>query len=223
MNGSTAGMRDPFLSQLGQFDVLSRREERRLFRRLRAAQSTVRPVPNATATNPRAVAIRNRIIESNLRLVISLAARFTRSGQPLDELVSRAALILLRCVERFDPTRGTKFSTYATRALVHHFSKCARRAVRVAGRENLAQAAGGGRGADALEKIIRFEDLRRLRECLDQLSDRERSLVAGRFGLTADRHPRTFRELGRLHGLSKERVRVITGEALRRLRRRFES
>ena len=69
---------------------------------------------------------------------------------------------------------------------------------------------------------MRAEALARLGDCLARLSPREQLLVAERFGLTGDRCPRTFRELGARHGLSKERVRVITCEAISRLRQSLD-
>ncbi len=75
----------------------------------------------------RATAIRNRIALSNLRLVVSVAKRFASPQQSVEDLVSEASILLLRCVERFDAGRGTRFSTYATRALTHHFVRLRKR------------------------------------------------------------------------------------------------
>ena len=66
--------------------------------------------------------------------------------------------------------------------------------------------------------MIRAEDLRRVADRLAGLPPRERGLLSQRFGLTGDRQPRTFRELGERHGLSKERVRVLTSQAISELK-----
>ena len=59
-------------------------------------------------------AARNQLISANLRLVVSLAKRYTRSGMPLLDLIQEGNLGLVRAVEKFDYTTGNKFSTYAT-------------------------------------------------------------------------------------------------------------
>lgn len=76
----------------------------------------------------RADAAARHLVESNLRLVISIARRYVQRGLPLSDLVQEGNLGLMRAVERFDPDRGCRFSTHATwwirqsisRALTNH-------------------------------------------------------------------------------------------------------
>lgn len=59
-------------------------------------------------------AARNRMIESNLRLVVKISRRYMNRGLPLLDLVEEGNLGLIHAVEKFDPERGFRFSTYAT-------------------------------------------------------------------------------------------------------------
>jgi RNA polymerase primary sigma factor len=222
--------RNAGLARLCRSDVLSTDEERRLFSRLRAVRAkALRSRSKSLARNQltdEAAEIRNHIVECNLRLVVSLAKHFAAPERPLEDLVSEATVPLIRCVESFDSRRGTRFSTYATRALTNLFAKIRRRDCRQRSRflhrEDWRRVPAVGDRRTASDRLIRAEDLGRVGDCLSQLSPRERVLVAERFGLTGDRCPRTFRELGTRHGLSKERVRVITCEAISRLRQSFD-
>ena len=65
--------------------------------------------------------VRNHIAECNLRLVISIARKFATSQSEFDELVSEGNMIMLKAIDKFDFSRGFRFSTYATHSVQRHF------------------------------------------------------------------------------------------------------
>jgi RNA polymerase primary sigma factor len=235
MRGSSR-QRSAALARLCQCDVLGVDEERLLFRHLKEAREEVArsrlsgrngaPAVRADRWTARAIALRNRIAICNLRLVVSVAKHFTTGQQSLEDLVSEASLLLLGCVERFDAERGTRFSTYATHALAHHFARLRRRDRQRTLRSLSFDSADLGRPDSArhegLGRLIHLEELQRLQAGLAEMPPRERALVAGRFGLGCGGAPLTFRALGDSHGLSKEWARVMTAGALERLRASLE-
>lgn len=92
-----------YLDEIGVARLLSPAEEIELARTFRASPAS-----------PAGQAARQRLIEANLRLVVSIAARYQGRGMPFADLVQEGNLGLFRAVDRFDPERGFRFSTYAT-------------------------------------------------------------------------------------------------------------
>lgn len=87
-----------YLQEIGKVPLLSKKEERELARRIKEGDEEAR----------------ERFISANLRLVVSIARRYYGYGLPLLDLIQEGNMGLLRAVERFDPEKGYKFSTYAT-------------------------------------------------------------------------------------------------------------
>ncbi len=87
-----------YLREVGRIPLLSRDEEQTLARRVRAGDQ----------------AAKSRLIEANLRLVVQVARRYLNRGLPLPDLIEEGNLGLMRAVDKFEPERGLRFSTYAT-------------------------------------------------------------------------------------------------------------
>lgn len=66
--------------------------------------------------------IRGQLVRSNLRLVASIARKFSTSVQDVEEFSSDGSMILLGAIDRFDYSRRFRFSTYATHSIQRHFS-----------------------------------------------------------------------------------------------------
>ncbi len=87
-----------YISEISKIPLLSAEEERRLAFRIKKGDGKAR----------------RKLILSNLRLVVSIAKKYSHYGVSLLDLIEEGNLGLMKAVENFDPTRGTKFSTYAT-------------------------------------------------------------------------------------------------------------
>jgi RNA polymerase primary sigma factor len=170
-----------------------------------------------------ALAVKNRIIRANLRLVVSIVKKRVGPTDNLFELISDGNMSLIRAVEKFDISRGFKFSTYASWAIKKNFSRTipGERSLRdrfVTGHEEVFEAASDRRS----DEHEREGDRRRAQEAiggmLGRLDDRERRILTGRYGLGGT-GGMTLEQLGREMGITKERVRQIESKAKEKLRR----
>jgi RNA polymerase nonessential primary-like sigma factor len=248
----------------------------------------------ATATRARAgdFVARQSMIERNLRLVVSIAKNYLGRGLPMTDLIEEGNLGLMHAIDKFEPERGFRFSTYASwwirqnieRAIMHqarlvrlpvhvvrelnHVLKARRaleaestpgvddRPVRVEaiaevlGRpvqeiadllrfaeqpasldaplersapdtsESMLDTVADDQAADPLGLTLSHEVEQLLNHGLAELNDREREVLAGRYGLR-DREPETLEVLAERMGLTRERIRQIQQEALLKLKRRM--
>lgn len=183
---------------------------------------------------------KDELVRHNLALVVMVARKQSRGALRLEELVQEGMLGLLRAIEKFDPAAGTRFSTYAVwwiRAYVWRYLKLARSAVRpksgTAARSDfsldapLDAAEGDATFLERLEDEAPAPDERYARAEGDADVTRALEKVRGRLGplgwdivharLKQD-PPETLEQIGRRHGVSRERVRQVESATKRFLR-----
>ncbi|WP_231702997.1 sigma-70 family RNA polymerase sigma factor [Tsukamurella asaccharolytica] len=281
-----------YLNGIGRTALLTAEDEVDLAKRIEAglyAQHLLATKKRMAASKKRDLAFivrdgqaaRQHLLEANLRLVVSLAKRYTGRGMPLLDLIQEGNLGLIRAMEKFDYAKGFKFSTYATwwirqaitrgmadqsrtiRLPVHlveqvnKLARIRRELHQQMGREatdaELAEESGipaekiadlmdhsrdpvsldmpvgsdeeaplgdfieDAEAASAESAVISRLMHSDVRSVLATLDEREQQVIRLRYGLD-DGQPRTLDQIGKLFGLSRERVRQIEREVMTKLR-----
>ncbi|MCB0076886.1 MAG: sigma-70 family RNA polymerase sigma factor [Anaerolineales bacterium] len=280
-----------YLREGAQHDLLDKEEELELATMWRAAMKAEEELASITDEDERQKVMymirrgetaRQRLIRSNLRLVVSVAARYQGYGVPLNDLIQEGNMGLMHALTKFEPERGFKFSTYATWWIRHavgravanqgrtirlpvHMAEKARKVKEAAYRisQRTGNEATTFQIAEELEmtpeKVEEILQLSRrplsfdnpvsqeddsatlgdfladeesitpyeaaldsglsdeLTSALSTLSPREARILGLRYGLR-DGREHTLKEIGEKYGLTRERIRQIEKEALRKLR-----
>jgi RNA polymerase primary sigma factor len=173
--------------------------------------------------------LRRDLVHANLPLVPSLAKRMRSSSVDFSDMLSEGYMALLRAVEKFDVSRGYKFSTYACRAILSSFYCLLRRLQsrrkhipayfepEMEQDDYLEQrhATQHTQATDAVRKVItRSEAL---------LNPIETEVIRQRFPMVARDARQTLAQVGRHLGISNERVRQIERKSLDKLREAIEA
>lgn len=177
----------------------------------------------------RMLTARATIVRLNMPLVLAMAKRTRLSNIDFNEMVSEGNMALLRSVEKFDCSRGYKFSTYSCRAILKSFSRVAMRASRYRGkfptefdpameRSDYVDRQREGVTEDCVDELKQI-----FLQNLAGLSDVERTVISERFALgmvceLGNPVPKTLEQVGLIIGVTKERVRQIQNNALRKMR-----
>ncbi len=169
--------------------------------------------------------VKKIIIEANMPLVVSIASKHMTPALIMSELVSEGSVSLMAAVEKFDYTRGYRFSTYASWAIVKNFA-------RMIPAESKRPDRAGGTDFANLPVNLRLEklpdvyaveqaqgDLRKIIE--NNLDQREQYIILNHFAIDPGiikKKPMTLKQIGDELDLSKERIRQIELQALQKLR-----
>jgi RNA polymerase primary sigma factor len=266
---STTDALQLFLNEAGRYKLLTAAEEVELAKRIERGDKEAKDL----------------LINSNLRLVVSIAKKYQGHGLSLLDLIQEGIIGLIRAAEKFDWRKGFKFSTYATwwirqavqrgvankartiRIPVHivereqKIARAERELVVRLGRtptdaevadtaklplKQVREVRAAARAVASLDKPVgedesaSFGDLfasaeaqpdeqvevelteRALHRAIADLPARERQILKLRYGLNGNQGPKSLEEIGRLLGITRERVRQLETEALRRLAERRE-
>jgi len=290
--GATADPVKDYLKQIGRVALLNAELEVELATRIEAGLFAEEKLKEAKKIDKKlkrelewivedGKRAKNHLLEANLRLVVSLAKRYTGRGMLFLDLIQEGNLGLIRAVEKFDYTKGYKFSTYATwwirqaitRAMadqartiripvhmvevINKLARVQRQMLQDLGREptpeelakeldmtpeKVVEVQKYGREPISLhtplgeegdsefgdliedseavkpEESVTFTILQeQLMQVLGGLTNREADVIKARYGLT-DGQPKTLDEIGKVHGVTRERIRQIESKTMSKLR-----
>ena len=172
------------------------------------------------------------LIEHNLRLVVYIARRFENTGVGIEDLISIGTIGLIKAVSTFKPDKNIKLATYSSRCIENeilmHIRKISNRKAEISldepintdwdGNELLLSDILGTDGDSVIRPMEEDAERKLLHEALDRLPQREREIVAMRFGLSG-RREQTQKEVADQLGISQSYISRLEKRIMLRLRR----
>lgn len=222
--------RDPRMSLKGKEEVV-------LFRRYNYSRYRLRELVKAQASRPtllraklmlawysRMQDARATLTRANMALVLAMAKRTRIPNVEFAELISEGNMALLRSVEKFDVSRGFKFSTYACRSILKSFNRLATKTGRY--RQHFPTEFDPeferSDHDEVRHETQRTDSVDSIRDILSRneahLTDMEKTIVLERFAIISRGKGKTLAEVGKIVGLTNERVRQIQNSALSKIR-----
>jgi RNA polymerase primary sigma factor len=222
------------LASLYEWPLLNREQEAHLFRQMNYLKHKIRKTQSdageknvdkqVAALTQRVKDVRDRLINCNMRLVVKHAKQHASAVENLFELISDGNISLMRAVEKFDYSRGNKFSTYASWAIIKNFARSipdekTHRERYITGNEELFDIRADVR-TDEQERMLHAEMAKDyVSILLADLDPRTRDVIRMRNGLDGSEEM-TLEQIGQLFGITKERVRQINVRGMKILRER---
>jgi RNA polymerase sigma factor (sigma-70 family) len=226
----------PELAPLYEVPLLNKEQEQHLFRQMnflkhKAWKLREQIDPKHARTQDlekfrdlhrQAQQVKERLINCNMRLVVSVAKRHAQPHENFFELLSDGNMSLIRAVDKFDFSRGNKFSTYATWAIMKNFARSIpgerhHRERFVTGHEEMFEATADKRSSEHEQLAHQEQSANRVNHLLEALEPRLRQIIRMRAGLD-NSEGMTLEEIGQVIGVTKERVRQLNVRAMNQLR-----
>src|SRR5262249_1374331 len=191
--------------------------------KLDPARARIQDLKHIEDLQNKASKLKDQLVGCNMRLVVSVAKKHAAQTDNFFELLSDGNMSLLRAVEKFDYSRGNKFSTYATWAIMKNYARSIpdekhRRERYITGQEEIFEFAPDNR-TDEQECLASAEQAaHRVNRLLEYLDPRERQIIRMRAGLDSNAKGMTLEEIGQQLGITKERVRQLNVRIMNKLR-----
>lgn len=179
---------------------------------------------------------RAALIEHNLRLVVYIARRFENTGVYIEDLVSIGTIGLIKAVNTFDVTKKIKLATYASRCIENEILMFLRRNGKTKGEVSFDEPLNVdwdgnelllsdimGTDPDLCSRELEEEvDKALLKMAMEKLSERERTIVELRYGLTTDGEEKTQKEVADILGISQSYISRLEKRIIRQLRKEIQ-
>jgi len=174
---------------------------------------------------------KNVLVERNLRLVAHIVKKYTYPGKDIDDLISIGTVGLIKAIDSFDISKGTRLATYAARCIENEILMLIRNNKKAKGEVYLQDPIGIDKEGneiclmdvlsseeDSIMEIVenKIQIKKLYLKIYSSLQDRERAIIEMRYGLI-DGNCKTQREIAKLLGISRSYVSRIEKKALKKL------